>query len=364
MATASGDSGSGGARRRLFSNRKDANGLDPALESEVRSVNAAILERLERGLSEIEENARVLMREAASDTWHGTEAELKELRERIMRDLSRDQALRGLIAHADERYQSLDVRVARIEHNLTNVERAATTLTAMLGETAGMEGIPIGLDAFEGRMVGLERSLDGIRETSSLLQERLDAGIAEVAALVNDIGTRPMQISGDGSVSVDIRPIAERLTAVQDYIAEVVEYLSARDQALVEWIQGVARHSDGVVAAESTRLEEALGGRLDLAALETEGKLREAVAQHVEEINERLLEQARTLGEAVAVVEAKAIAGLHEQDDRMAAQSRQLEAMASRLEIVRTAAVDAAQRVSDGLHERLADLADQMKAES
>jgi hypothetical protein len=366
MATASGDPGSGGTRRRLFSSRKETSGLDPALEAEVQSINAAILDRLERGLSEIEENARTLMHAAAEDTWHGTEAELKELREKIMRDLSRDQALRGLIAHADERYQSLDVRVGRMEHNLTNVERAATTLTAVLGEATRIDddGRP-GILAMEGRIAGLEGSIDGIRHTSLQLQDRLDAGIAEVTALIADTAGRPVQAAdGSAAATVDIRPIAERLSAVQDYIGEVVEYLSARDQALVEWIQGVAQHSDGVVAAESARVEEALTGRFDLATLESEGKLREIVAQRVEEIHERLQEHARILGEAVSVVEARAISHLNEQDERLAGQSRQLEAMASRLEIVRQAAIDAAERVSAGLHERLAELADQMRAES
>src|SRR5436305_1039040 len=101
MATATGDPGSGGPRRRLFSSRREP-GLDPALESEIRAAHAAMLDRFERGLSEIEESARGLMRSAAEETWQGTEAELKELREKIMSDLSRDQALRGLIAHADE----------------------------------------------------------------------------------------------------------------------------------------------------------------------------------------------------------------------------------------------------------------------
>ena len=364
MATASGDPGPGSARRRKVFTRRNDQWLDPALEEQVKSINVAILDRLERGLSEIETNARTLMREAVEDTWRGNEAELKELRERVMGDLSRDQALRGLISHADERYQSIDISVGRIEKNLSSVELAADTLTELLGDVSATDGSALaGLKDFESRMTGLEGSLDGIRESSHLMQERLEAGLTAIKAVVAQSATIVQGADGH-PVAINLSPIAERLASVQDYIGEVVEYLSARDQALVEWIQGIAKHTDGVVVAESARVEEALNSRFDLAALENEAKLREVVAQQVAEINERLLEQARTVGEAVSIVEAKAVASLQDQDGKLTGQSRQLEAMASRLEVVRQAAVDAAERVSIGLHERLAELADQMRAES
>jgi hypothetical protein len=356
--------------------------MDPALESEIRAAHGAILDRFEQGLSEIEEGARALMRSAAEDTWQGTEAELKELRERIMRDLSRDQALRGLIAHADERYQAIDVRVARIEGNLVSVERAATALTSMLGEasTADIEGATGGraLHAVEERMAGIEMSLEAARLASRQLQERFDAGLAQVSALdvglaqvsalVAEIARRPQVVAADSGdlhmLQVDLQPVTERLAAVQDYMGEVVEYLSARDQALVDWIQGIAKHTDGVVEAEGARVEEAVSNRLDLSVLEADGRLREAVTQHLEEIHERLQEHALTLGEAVSVAEIRTLARLNDQEVLLAAQSGQLEAVTSRLEAIRQAAVDAAERISVGLHDRLADLGDQMRAET
>ena len=130
------------------------------------------------------------MRSAAEETWQGTEAELKELREKIMRDLSRDQALRGLIAHADERYQAIDVRVGRIEGNLANVERAAGTLTAMLGEAAA-SGILPEESQVAGIVERLEGSLEDVRLSTHALQERVDGGLAQVAALIAGLAGRP-----------------------------------------------------------------------------------------------------------------------------------------------------------------------------
>jgi hypothetical protein len=544
MHHASGDSGSrdasGGVRRRLFSRREPDSGLDPALESEVRAAHHAILTRFERGLADIEANARAVLREAAEDTWQGTEEELKQLREQITRDLSRDQAIRGLISHADERYQSLDVRVGRIEENLSSVERAAQVLTEAIGDAtfeggpdpaglpvmetrlaavevgldavreasvrieenlasvehaaqvlteaigdaanadggseapdlaplegrlgaveAGLErvresshrieeqlgkveratqslgesfvvaaaqgtsadapdlaplggrlaAVEAGLDAvressrrieenlanveratqslsesfeealtregpsestdltpLEGRLAAVETGLDAVRQSSRRLQDGLDLGLAEVTALIAELVHRPADGEGDGdgatTTAIDLRPVALRLGAVQDYLGQVVEYLSDRDQALVEWMEGVARHTDGVVAVEAARVEEALSGRLDMAALETEGRVREAVTHQLESIHERLQQHAQLLGEALAVAETKTLARLQDQDGRLADHTERLEAVRAQIDAVRAAAVETAERVSVALHERLADLADQMRAES
>ncbi len=433
MPTARGDSGPGGARRRLFSARRDPRATDPDLESEIRAAHGAILDRFEQGLSEIEESARALMRSAAEDTLQGTGEGLKDLREQIARDLSRDDAVRGLIAHADERYQAIDIRVARIEGNLANVERAATALTAALGEVSDPDDAAavLATGAVGGRIEAIEASLEDIGRSTQGLRERLDDGIAEMSTLFNEMAARteaaaqeaddPPTLEGDvpsvtGRIEAieasledigrstqglrerlddgiaemstlfnemaarteaaaqeaddsptlegDIRSMTDRIEAVQGYIGEVVEYLSARDQALVEWIQGIARHTDGVIAAESARVEEALTGRLDLSMLEADGRIREAVTHQVEEIHERLQEHARTLGQAISAVEVTALARLNDQDVVLAGQTQQLEAVAERLGVVRQAAVEASERVSVGLHERMADLLDQMQAES
>ncbi len=484
MPHVSGHSGgrdsSGGARRRLFSRGVSAPPpLDPGLESEVRAAHHAILSRFERGLSDIEANARAVLRGAAEDAWQGTEEELKGLREQITRDLSRDQAIRGLIAHADERYQSLDVRVGRIEENLSNVERAAMALTAALGEAAtdehrpepvalgaietrlaavetglaavretsrrveetiegvelaartltetvatattiagpdgpdlapfqerltameaGLDGVressrriegnleqiertarsltealaqvgstegpsgaseALGMAVVSNRLEAVEVGLDGVRQSARRLQEGLDLGLAEVTALIAELALRldsgPREGGEQRPMDVDLRPVADRLTAVQEYLGQVVDYLFARDHALVEWIQGVSEHTDGVVVAEGARVEERLAERLDLAAVEAEGRLREAVAEHLAAILERLQQHAHLLGEALAVVESKTMARLQD-------HGLKLEEVRDQVEGVRAAAVEAADRVSVALHERMADLADQMRAES
>ncbi|HEX9376529.1 MAG TPA: hypothetical protein VGB19_09860 [Actinomycetota bacterium] len=393
----------GASRRRLFGSRTGSpSTLDPALAGEIEGVHRSMMTRFERGLAELEESARSRMAAVAEEAWQGTEAELRELRERILRELSRDQAIRGLIAHADERYQSLDVRVERMERNLSGVESAARALTGALGEAASGEngpelltlvtldqrlgGMETTLQSIDGRIdsrVGdaMQTTLESIDRTSRELHERLEDGILTVRTAVTELQAGvPVGAGGEAAPAydVDLGPVAERLHAVQEYLGQVVEYLSARDRAIVEWVQTATAHTDGLVREESERVMEALGGRLDrtsqaietlgarmdVEARETEERLREAVAVQLQGVHDRLRHHAQVLGEALAAVEARTLAGLEEQDATMQDQAERLEAVRAQVEAARAAAVEATGRVSDALHERLADIVDQMRAES
>ncbi len=410
---------SGLPRRRLFGSRSGSSTstLDPSLAGEIGAAHRSIVERFERGLAELEESARAQMAAAAEEAWQGTEEELGVLRERILSELSRDQAIRGLIAHSDERFQALGLRVERIEGNLSGVESAARALTDALGEAAsgesvrelmtlvtldqrlgGMEATLQSIDGRIDRRVGdaMQATLESIDRTSRELHERLNDGLQTVRAAVAELqpGSRPGGAEGQGgpAFDVDLGPVAERLHAVQDYLGQVVEYLSARDRAIVEWVQTATEHTDGLVREESERVLEALGGRLvhtseavravdgrlgetaeaiealgarlDAEARDSEARLREAVAVQLQGVHDRLRHDAQVLGEALAAVEGRTLAGLQEQDGKMQDQAERLETVRAQVEAARAAAVEATGRVSAALHERLADIVDQMRAES
>src|SRR5439155_9764744 len=186
--------------------------------------------------------------------------------------------------------------------------------------------------------------------SSRELHERLDDGLAAVHAALYAIhqytprGDRPGPDELDGEEEgdipeagipgpwafgsrIDLAPVEERLDAVQGYLGQVVEYLAARDQALVDWIQGAIRHSDDVTRAEAAQISDTLTGRLDQATGDVQARVQEAVAIHVQGIHERLQQHARALGEALAAVEARALGRLEDQDLRMDGQAEQLEAI-------------------------------------
>ena len=108
----------GGPRRGLFARRSDA--------PQPRRVSTdpherAVEERLEEGLRAIEEHASTLMQEIASEMWRASGTDMGPEQERILSFISRDQAIRSLIASSDDRFQALAVRTARLEDSLAEL---------------------------------------------------------------------------------------------------------------------------------------------------------------------------------------------------------------------------------------------------
>ena len=79
-----------------------------------------IREELEEGLRAIQLTANQLMHEIASEVWRSAGGDKGDTQASILEGLSRDQAIRSLITHTDERFQALAVRTARLE-DLMNV---------------------------------------------------------------------------------------------------------------------------------------------------------------------------------------------------------------------------------------------------
>jgi hypothetical protein len=173
-----------------------------------------VMERLEEGLEAIEESAGSLMRDIATEVWQASGATTEEVQGRIIEMLSRDQALRGLIAHSDERFQSLDMRIARIEQSLQNVDRASALLGDLMDAGRGAEGSDgLGLVVLEPRVASMEQLLDEVRT----------------------------------------------------YLASLGRYMSERDQALTEWLQ--RRAVGPAPVAGNARIEEMESRLRDAIAL-------------------------------------------------------------------------------------------------
>src|SRR4029453_11434131 len=99
-----------------------------------------------------------LMREVASELWRSSAKDVRPEQERIVSLLSRDQAIRSLIASSDERVQALSTRAGRGEDALTDLaETGRATRDAMESSASaireiadsptlhGVEGIRLGL---------------------------------------------------------------------------------------------------------------------------------------------------------------------------------------------------------------------------
>ncbi|HEV8565176.1 MAG TPA: hypothetical protein VGR41_09685 [Actinomycetota bacterium] len=215
--------GSGG--RGLFPRRIST---DPQHPTVVVSLERAVEERLEEGLQALEEHAAALMREIAKEMWRASGGDTSEAQERILSYLSRDQAIRSLIASSDERFQTLAVRTAKFEDVLTEVALAS-------------------------------------RATREAIQES--------AAAIREVAESPA-VHG-------VEDIRNQLELVERHIAAAFQHLDERDKTLVDGIQERIQAHGELIARETTRIVEAMQGYVQ-SGTEAVGRLAMRVEGHAE----------------------------------------------------------------------------------
>ena len=238
----------GAPRRGLFNRRADDTVSQTAAPMQDRladNLQRAVDERLEDGLRTIEEQASELMREIASEVWRTSGADVRPEQERIVSLLSRDQAIKGLIATSDERFQALALRTASLEDTLTD-----------------------------------------LAETGRATREAMAAS----AEAIREIASSPT-LHG-----VDL--VRTQLEQVEMHIAATFQHLEERDRKLTENVLSqVHEHSD-LIARETTRIVEAMQGYVQGGA-EAMGQLAQRVEAHAQTFAMRDEHIAERVGEAV-----------------------------------------------------------------
>jgi hypothetical protein len=217
------------------------------------ALQRAVDERLEDGLRAIEEHATALMREIAGEIWRASGADVRPEQERIVSLLSRDQAIKGLLASSDERFQSLAVRTGRVEDALADlVETGRVTREAM------------------------KIASEAIREIS------------------------------ESPTLHGVEIVRTQLEQVEKHIAATFEHLEERDQMLTDNVLAQVRDHGDLIARETTRIVEAMQGYVQGGA-EAMGKLAQRVEAHAETFamrDENVAEKVSdAVGEAVQKVE-------------------------------------------------------------
>jgi hypothetical protein len=302
----SGSSGPSGAagdpKRRLFSSKRSVSPSlgDPRLEAAIQASHRAIAERFEESLQGVAENALSAIRQIAEEAWQATGTEVKDLKERILRDLSREQAIRGLVAHSDERFQALDVRVARIEEGMGRIDEAAHSIRGALGQGGLTE-----LNHFAGRV-----------------REWLESVAEAQTRLARDLTERVDSALGSGSPGLDT--VRDRLAAMQEYLGSVVQYLAERDRTLIDWLQTVARNQAGEMRTEANRILSILEQRLDARTDQTGLTVRDAIALHAQSVQDRIDHQATLLADGLAALEAKTLTRIQEQSQQISTLADQV----------------------------------------
>jgi hypothetical protein len=217
----------GGLRAR-FSRQPEPTRLHPTEARLVDLLQRAIDERLEDGLLAIEEQARDLMREIAAEMWRSSGRDLRPEQERIVSLLSRDQALKSMIATNDERFQALAVRASR-----------------------------------------LEDSLRELADTSRGSREDIQEAVSAVRELVASPTVR------------GVERIRAQLEQVEEHIAATMQHLDEHDRALTEGVLAQVREHGESVTRETQRIFEAIQGFIQ-GGTEAMGQLTSRIEGHAE----------------------------------------------------------------------------------
>lgn len=234
-------------RRGLFSGRgravPDAATADDAalIQQLMGAYQATIQRQLEEGLTEIRRTANSLMHEIASEVWRAAGGDKDEVRSKILQELSRDQAIRSLIAHSDDRFQALSVRTARVEETLNVVAQ----------------------------------SLRGARDQLASSIEDISPGSAEDAAALR-----------------------AQLTEVTRQVGEALGTLAERDQAIVDAVRTRVREHGELITQETTRIAHAMEGYVQ-HGVEAIGQLAGAMEAQVQSFGTREEEITGRVGQAV-----------------------------------------------------------------
>lgn len=221
-----------GARRRspLFTRppEPEPTVLSPVEEEIANALTGVVDERIEEGLQALEEQATTLMREVASELWRSSAKDVRPEQERIVSLLSKDQAIRSLIASTDERFQALATRAARVEDAVHDLAESGRSTRA-----------------------AMEASASSIRE------------IAESPTLHG------------------VENVRLQLELVERHIAETFKNLDDRDRTLTDAILAQVREHGEMVARETSRVVEAMQGYVQGGA-EAVGRLAQRVEEHAE----------------------------------------------------------------------------------
>ena len=236
-------------RRSLFGGRAETTpprltaGLSPSAAERTELVITAyqemIQEQLDEGLRSIQHTANTLMHEIAGEVWRSAGGDKEAVASTILQELSRDQAIRALIAHSDERFQALAARTGRVEDTMNMLAESVRTAREQIARSA---------DALEsGAGGGLGASPLGVDQ----IRAQLDEVSRQVAAAFQTLADRDQEIVDTLQVRIRehgelvVQETARISQAMQEYVQQGVETMGNLAGSADSSLQAMSAH-DGV----------------------------------------------------------------------------------------------------------------------
>jgi hypothetical protein len=300
-------------RRGFFSRSANSPSGSPSDDDRTEDVATTyqriIEERLQEGLRAIQQTAHSLMHEIASEVWRTAGGDKQEVQAKILEGISRDQTIRSLIAHSDERFQALAVRTARLEDEITSlVEQNREAKDALAG---GIETLS---------QVAGSVAVRGLEE----VRAQLDEVGRQVAAAFKTIAERDRAIVE--SVESRVREHGELVAQETEHVAQAMQtYVQQGVSALGQLAGTVQSQVDALALRDadvSARMNETVGEQMRLLGEQLQlmhervtetitaqseqanGRTR-SIAENIQFLHDRLSVESKETGEALAALGAR-----------------------------------------------------------
>ncbi|HEX9824721.1 MAG TPA: hypothetical protein VGB51_10085 [Actinomycetota bacterium] len=195
----------------------------------------AIEVRLRRGIRALEQAAGSVMNELAEEV---RRARSGEGGGEDVQPLLADEVSRGMLAHTDERFQSLSIRLTKMEDLIRQLAEATRDAVGRLREKGGLADPTISgrLDSIEGE---LRESRERAHRHAEALSQRTGKAVAEVTDRVKE----------------GLKALADRLA---DAEASRIEHLEQSLRSEIERVAETAGAGSGIAEAAAGRLDRSL----------------------------------------------------------------------------------------------------------
>ena len=235
-------------RRSLFGGRPETTpppvtaGLSPSAAERTELVITAyqemIQEQLDEGLRSIQHAANALMHEIAGEVWRSAGGDKEAVGSTILQELSRDQAIRALIAHSDERFQALAARTGRVEDTMNMLaesvraarEEIARAADALAESGGGGDASPLGTGQIRAQLDEVSRQVAAAFQTLADRDQEI-------------VDTLHLRIREHGELVV--QETARISQAMQEYVQQGVEAMSHLAGSADSSMQAMSAHDDG-----------------------------------------------------------------------------------------------------------------------
>ncbi len=230
---------------------------EPAAEAEMAFLQQVLEDRLEQGLRAIHQSANALMHEIASEVWRAAGGDKDRVGSQILESLSRDQAIRSLVAHSDERFQDLAVRTARLEDSVTSLAEDTRAARAALADSVHALEQAVGAPA----VAGYEELRGQLERVTTQVASAFKA-LADRDRIIVETVQEQVKVHGE----LITRETSHVARSMEMYVKEGVNALGLLAGHIDQQVEEMASRDQDVTANVGSAFQGLLGEQVDLLA--------------------------------------------------------------------------------------------------